>query len=887
MFSTRIARLAIGLIAFVGVCMAGSTLLAYEVEIGVETEPDGSGEVVPEQLLLAGDTLTVYAVERDESGDFEQLRSGADWSLQGIEGDVTQDDLADNGDGSATFTAGDSGSAIIQADYGDLTPAPSGRITVIPEGGLTGEDDGDLFAGTWHGSLSGEATDLPWDNLGFSMDIRNLEIGALMLESEDGGRFFRKITGSATAVYQNPVSKYPGVQRAFLNRYETSGLLEGKMDSKGWTLEDGETGWDIEFERDNWQPGGYEEAYADGWVYVDDFEGGVLSMPSTWNLWGIDVESSAGNDKLTLSRSYSDPWGTRSYEIQGTLYKISDEQNLDFPEDVGSGERIATDQHTRKIINVSETAEVTANPGSEAEITQSEDGQTTDIEQFNGMLRHKVNQLDPDQSYEIRTPQAVAGVRGTTLWTKVDAEKQETSVDLQEGEIELSEGHVKRVGASGSSTVVVEAGNVDDLSLSDTAASEIKDDAAVGTCSLYDDSSLRVAGGSIDQVRSLGAGAVEISDGTIGTVRAEDNSTVEIYGGELTEILAIGAGNVNISAENITLDGDLEWGEDGEIIGTGTLSGDWVNTRTSFEINIKQNNQDALVRAIEMHAVTFNLGDFGTRTGGGELQQTVASEDSATAPEVDAEEGWIFDGWDKDFSSVAGDLTINAQYQEDADGDGLPDDWEQTIVDDSSAHQGVEDVDPNADCDGDGWSNLQEYEKESDPTQYVLELQEGWNLVSIARAPNDYSVNAIFGDNMAEPVWCWIDGRYQRAEDVVPTGGHWVLSREAVEIDIGAMTFPESPDTDGDGLCDSVEEDIGTDPQTYIITLESGWNLVSLCRVPADNSPEDIFGDKIISPVWEWKGGEYRQAGELKPLKAYWMYRDGDRTTVEIDGLGS
>ncbi len=62
--------------------------------------------------------------------------------------------------------------------------------------------------------------------------------------------------------------------------------------------------------------------------------------------------------------------------------------------------------------------------------------------------------------------------------------------------------------------------------------------------------------------------------------------------------------------------------------------------------------------------VSFKPGDRGTRTGGGRLEQTVAHGESATAPTIEADDGWSFTGWDTDFSSVTSDLTVNAQYEE-------------------------------------------------------------------------------------------------------------------------------------------------------------------------------------------------------------------------------
>lgn len=64
--------------------------------------------------------------------------------------------------------------------------------------------------------------------------------------------------------------------------------------------------------------------------------------------------------------------------------------------------------------------------------------------------------------------------------------------------------------------------------------------------------------------------------------------------------------------------------------------------------------------------VTFNLGDHGTRSGGGALVQTVVTGQGATAPTVAPNTGYEFTGWDKAFANVTEDMTVTANYQ------GLP-----------------------------------------------------------------------------------------------------------------------------------------------------------------------------------------------------------------------
>lgn len=61
--------------------------------------------------------------------------------------------------------------------------------------------------------------------------------------------------------------------------------------------------------------------------------------------------------------------------------------------------------------------------------------------------------------------------------------------------------------------------------------------------------------------------------------------------------------------------------------------------------------------------VTFNVGAHGSRTGGGELEQTVVWGEAAVSPEIAADCGWVFTGWDAEISRVTESMTVTALYE--------------------------------------------------------------------------------------------------------------------------------------------------------------------------------------------------------------------------------
>ena len=106
-------------------------IVSTPTNVQVETAADGSGTVVPTQSLTSGNSITVYAIERDASNRF-MGNVAATWSLTNITGGVVAGDLVPSGNTkSATFTGHNAGTAQIHAAVSGVTAVNSGTITVL------------------------------------------------------------------------------------------------------------------------------------------------------------------------------------------------------------------------------------------------------------------------------------------------------------------------------------------------------------------------------------------------------------------------------------------------------------------------------------------------------------------------------------------------------------------------------------------------------------------------------------------------------------------------------------------------------------------------------------------------------------------------------------
>jgi uncharacterized repeat protein (TIGR02543 family) len=100
---------------------------------------------------------------------------------------------------------------------------------------------------------------------------------------------------------------------------------------------------------------------------------------------------------------------------------------------------------------------------------------------------------------------------------------------------------------------------------------------------------------------------------------------------------------------------------------TGYHFVNWTGDYTGIDnpltlTNVTANKSVTANFAINTYTVTFDLVGKGTRSGGGDLSQTVNHGSGATVPTVSSNTGWIFTGWDKAFNNITGNTTVTAQY---------------------------------------------------------------------------------------------------------------------------------------------------------------------------------------------------------------------------------
>jgi hypothetical protein len=134
----------------------------------------------------------------------------------------------------------------------------------------------------------------------------------------------------------------------------------------------------------------------------------------------------------------------------------------------------------------------------------------------------------------------------------------------------------------------------------------------------------------------------------------------------------------------------------------------------------------------------------------------------------------------------------------------------------------------------------------------VIELQPGWNPVSLPLEPLAPAVEDVFAapDSTRNVVysgrvWAWRNGRdcYYPVQEMHALTGCWLWASEAHEVTVRGIPYAEST-----------------------VRLGLGWNLIG----PVERM-DTVPVPPALSPPWTYDGIQYIPAGTMVPGKAYWL----------------
>jgi RHS repeat-associated protein len=295
------------------------------------------------------------------------------------------------------------------------------------------------------------------------------------------------------------------------------------------------------------------------------------------------------------------------------------------------------------------------------------------------------------------------------------------------------------------------------------------------------------------------------------------------------------------------------------------------------------------------YTVTFNL-PTGISLVSGALLQELPEGQAAVAPQVVADFGYEFTGWDVAFDNVISDLIVTAQVQlldVDEDEDGMADDWEQQIIDadPNDTIITLADVDPNADFDGDGISNKDEFDLGSDPT----DASDPNPLTSIQSSPADGEVDVVVTRETILRFSNALDSNNTIDDTVVfaEFGGQKLSARIQVSFDLDTITlFYDEPlppsarvrvTVEGDQLLDTFGRLVDADDDGVpggVATID--FDTLTLTSVEGTSICGRIFASELVqmNDVGEWVN---------EPLEGVTISVDGAADTLfaVTDPLGN
>ena len=157
---------------------------------------------------------------------------------------------------------------------------------------------------------------------------------------------------------------------------------------------------------------------------------------------------------------------------------------------------------------------------------------------------------------------------------------------------------------------------------------------------------------------------------------------------------------------------------------------------------------------------------------------TIKDPEGITIESLSDSEGRIFVSDNTELQ----EMIFTFQVIPDGDSDGLPDAWEVRFL-------GTLSKDKTDDPDGDGFTNLQEFLNTTNPSENIIRLRPGWNLVAVARMADDNSVESIFGNQISGLIWTWEVDRFQVVNKLSPQIGYWIFHPDTEDTEVRVNLF--------------------------------------------------------------------------------------------------
>ncbi len=128
-------------------------------------------------------------------------------------------------------------------------------------------------------------------------------------------------------------------------------------------------------------------------------------------------------------------------------------------------------------------------------------------------------------------------------------------------------------------------------------------------------------------------------------------------------------------------------------------------------------------------------------------------------------------------------------------------------------------------------------------TEVTIDLNSGWNMVSLPVVAEDMSAESILSEVGYYQLVTWSGTQYSEALEFEPGKGYWLLSLVEVSIQVS-----------------------GTPVEQLSIDLTPGWNMIGGLNTESDAM--ETFPSYY--QLYAWDGGGYIESTVLEPSDGYW-----------------